>query len=82
MKKKQIVVLAFALAACTELKQAGRMTLREASNVSPQTKEAYRRAQTAIEEIDAGDERALGEAVALRIIGGTMRDGKIGRAHV
>ncbi len=74
--KKHLVVAALALAACTELKKAGVMTLREASSVTPQTKEAYRRAQAAIEEIDADDERALGEAVALRIIAGTMRDGQ------
>ena len=53
------------------------MALRDASMATPQTQEAYRRAQTAIEELDADDERALGEAVALRIIDGTQSAGAL-----
>lgn len=66
-----VAVVAIALAACTDLKMAGRRALYDASLATPQTQEAYRRAQTAIEEIDADDERALGEAVALRIVAST-----------
>lgn len=65
-----IATVAVVLAACTDLKLAGRRALYDASLATPQTQEAYRRAQTAIEEIDADDERALGEAVALRIVAG------------
>lgn len=71
-------ILAGALAAigCADLQLASRRALFDASLATPQTQEAWKRAQKAVDEIDAEDERAVGEAVALRIIAGTQRDGK------
>lgn len=64
------------LAACTDLKLASRRAIYDASLATPQTQQAYAQAEAAIEEINAEDERALGEAVALRIVANTTKDGQ------
>lgn len=60
-------VAAVALA-CADLKMATKRAVFDASMATNTTQEAYRKAQAAIETIEDEDERALGEAVALRIV--------------
>ncbi len=75
--KFAVAAAVLALAACADLQLASRRALYDASLATPQTQEAWRRAQKAIEEINAEDERAIGESVALRVVAGTMKDAAI-----
>jgi predicted Zn-dependent protease len=71
--KKLLIAAAFFLTSCADLQMASRRALFDASMATPQTQAAYRDAMKAIEEIDAEDERAVGESVALRIVAGSMK---------
>lgn len=76
-KKLCAAVLVGLSVACVDLQQASRRALFDVSMATPQTQEAWRRAQKAIEDINAEDERAIGESVALRIVAGEMKDAAI-----
>ena len=68
-----LVALSLGTGSCADLQQASRRALFDASMATPQTQAAWRDAMKAIEDIDAEDERAIGESVALRIVAGSMK---------